>query len=178
MSIDGTAASAEDALTVLSRDHTTVRYLFWEFMMEDATIPAQARVALVEDICSELSIHDLIENELFYPAVRKLLADQELVNEADVEHETMRHLLEQLCPVRLDDQHLHAKIVVLRTWVEHHFNMEESRLFPMIRQTGADLSGLGKTIAERKTQLHVNWTEPMLPPLAAGSGAGTGVSGL
>jgi hemerythrin superfamily protein len=156
MTTDTTAAAQEDAIDLLARDHRIVTELFKEFAKEKG--PSQ--LELVQDICTKLTIHAAIEEELFYPAVRQVLNDDNLLNEAEVEHATAKYIIKQLLPVHGDDDYLRAKVTVLREYTKHHINEEESELFPKIEQSKLDLITLGQQLADRKVALQAQLTTP------------------
>jgi hypothetical protein len=110
MSTDTTATPREDAIDLLTRDHRIVTDLFKEFSKEQG--PSQ--LELVQSICTKLTIHAAIEEELFYPAVRQVVNADDLLNEAEVEHGTAKYLIRQLLAMNKDDGHFCAKVKVLR----------------------------------------------------------------
>src|SRR5262245_5013683 len=92
------AAKSRDAVTLLMDDHRMVKKLFKDFerlAKNDGSAPEKS--AIVRRICSELSVHTRVEEEIFYPAVRKSINDAgDLVDEADVEHDGAKSLIAQL----------------------------------------------------------------------------------
>jgi hemerythrin superfamily protein len=167
---DDTAAEhSGGAVNVLTDDHNRVRGLFKYFAQLEGTGPTAARIAVVEDICKELVIHAAIEEELFYPAARNAINDDELVNEAEVEHGAVQYLINQLLPVNKDDARFCAKVKVLREYIKHHMDEEEKGIFPKVKQTKIDLSALGQQLMERREALrnqlkspeHVTGFEPV-----------------
>ncbi|MEN3292605.1 MAG: hypothetical protein V7642_1858, partial [Burkholderiales bacterium] len=104
-------------------------------------------------ICTELTIHAVIEEELFYPAARSAIGDRGLIDEAEIEHATAKFLIRQLMPVKEGDAQFSAKVTVLREYVKHHINEEENEIFPKARQAKLDLPGLGRQLRDRKKQL-------------------------
>ncbi|MDB5794031.1 MAG: hemerythrin protein [Noviherbaspirillum sp.] len=108
---------------------------------------------LVEDICKELTIHATIEEELFYLAARAAINDNELINEAEIEHAVLKYLIQQLMPVNKSDERFLAKVTVLREYTKHHMNDEETEVFPKAKRSNLDLSALGRQLADRKKAL-------------------------
>jgi hemerythrin superfamily protein len=159
---DTAVGTPGDAIDILTRDHQTVKDLFKDYAALAKTVPIAARMALILEICTELTIHTAIEEELFYPAVRKIINDDDLMNEAEIEHDSAKFLIKQLLPVRPDDEYLHAKVTVLREYTKHHINEEESEMFPKIRKAQPDLSALGKQMMDRKAALQSQLTTPEL----------------
>jgi hemerythrin-like domain-containing protein len=157
MATDDTAVgTSEDAIDMLMRDHRIVKELFKEFAKKDG----KARNPLIEEICTKLTIHTALEEELFYPAVRNEIRDDNLMNEAVIEHATARHIIKQLLPVQDDDEYVQAKVTVLREYIKHHINEEESEMFPKVKQTKLDLKSLGRQMMDRRVALQEQLTTP------------------
>jgi hemerythrin superfamily protein len=151
---DDTAAEhSGGAVNVLTDDHNRVRGLFKYFAQLEGAGPTDARITVVEDICKELIIHAAIEEEIFYPAARNAIKDDELINEAEVEHATAKYLIQQLLPVNKSDARFFAKVTVLREYIKHHMDEEEKEIFPKVKQSKLDLSALGQQLMERKEAL-------------------------
>jgi hemerythrin-like domain-containing protein len=142
-----------DAIALLTDDHKKVKELFRDFAALKDTGPAAAKLALVQAICTELTIHAVIEEELFYPAARSAISDGGLIDEAEIEHGTAKFLIRQLMPVKEGDAQFSAKVTVLREYIKHHINEEENEIFPKARQAKLDLSALGRQLRDRKKQL-------------------------
>jgi hemerythrin superfamily protein len=151
---DDTAAEhSGGAVNVLTDDHNRVRGLFKYFAQLEGAGPTDARITVVEDICKELIIHAAIEEEIFYPAARNAIKDDELINKAEVEHATAKYLIQQLLPVNKSDARFFAKVTVLREYIKHHMDEEEKEIFPKVKQSKLDLSALGQQLMERKEAL-------------------------
>ncbi|TFW35157.1 hemerythrin domain-containing protein [Massilia horti] len=174
---DSTTGISCDAIAVLTTDHERIKLLFREFARLDPVTPAMTQMELVREIWTELTIHAAVEEELFYPAVRKLINDDELINKAEIEHGTMKYLLEQLRYVDSGDPHLRAKLNVLRECTQHHINDEESEMFPRVKQAKSDLLILGQMIMDRKEALYIQLTEQLLPPPPAAARPDTASAG-
>jgi hemerythrin superfamily protein len=171
----------EDAIDILKSDHQIVKEQFKEFARLGLAAPLTTRIVLVQDICIRLTIHATIEEELFYPAVRTVIDDEELMNKAEVEHATAKYIIEQLLPVQLDDEYFHAKVRVLREYTKHHIDEEESIIFPKVKQTHLDLRTLGRQLLDRKLALQGELATPeqliafmssRMPPATHGRGTG------
>lgn len=146
-----------DAIDLLLQDHREVESLFAEFDSLDEGEDDDAE-DLVEDACLELEIHDKLETEIFYPAVREAAAGdddiEDLLNEAEDEHEAVRELIEKLQDMDPDDDARDALFTTLIEQVKHHVEEEESELFPKVKKLeGLDLVELGAEMRERKTEL-------------------------
>lgn len=145
-----------DAIELLKQDHREVEGLFKEFEKlkeEDGEATAQ----VIETACTELKIHDKIETEIFYPAVREQAEQEEvedLLDEAEVEHETVRELIQKLESMDPTDEKRNAHFTVLSEYVKHHVQEEEKEMFPKIKKLKElDLKALGEELKQRKTEL-------------------------
>lgn len=140
---------SQDAIELLMKDHRQVRRLHDEYRKRaDAE-----RVAVLEDLCSLLSAHTQLEEELFYPAVQSAIAHPQLVEEARVEHDLVKQLLSKLQSGMLDRGAREASFEVLMELVGRHLDEEEGRLFPEIRRTGLDLVALARKLHAGRAKL-------------------------
>ena len=146
----GSPAKEQDAITLLRADHKHVSELFADY--EKARSPSKKR-ELVDEICTELSVHAQVEEEIFYPAVKQALKDKELVPEATVEHTTIKDLIAQVEGIEPDGEMFDAKIQVLSEYVKHHVKEEQNEMFPKVKTSSLDMAELGAEIAERKKVL-------------------------
>jgi hemerythrin superfamily protein len=144
------------AIEMLTQDHKRVQKLFRDFEKVDRDDDEGIR-ELVETACLELQIHSMLEEEIFYPAVRSRAANQEqedLLNEAEVEHETVDELIAKLHALEPDDPLYCAYFSVLGEYVKHHVKEEEQELFPkVLAMTGLDLNQLGEDMKLRREEL-------------------------
>jgi hemerythrin superfamily protein len=149
---DDSAAGESDALRLLKADHDEVATMFEEYEDSD---DEREKEELAQRICAALTVHAQIEEEIFYPAAREVLeADElELVNEADVEHATVKELVSQIEASDATDDHFDATIKVLGEYVKHHVREEESELFPLLEARELDREAVGNALAARKTEL-------------------------
>jgi iron-sulfur cluster repair protein YtfE (RIC family) len=141
-----------DAIDMLKQDHDKVESALKEFESLGHQ-DAEACRELIVGVCEELKVHTTLEEEIFYPAVREAIDDEEIMNEAAVEHETAGMLIEQLENMQEDDPNYHATFKVLGEYVRHHIREEESAMFPAARKAGIDLDALGARMCERKQEL-------------------------
>ena len=141
---------AVDATALLRADHKAVSDLFAEY--EKTRSPAR-KMALVSKICTELSVHAQVEEEIFYPAVKAALKDKELVPEAIVEQATMKALIAQVEGVTPDGEMFDAKVRVLAEYVKHHVKEEHTEMFPKAKASKLDMADLGARLAARKSEL-------------------------
>jgi hemerythrin-like domain-containing protein len=144
----------EDAITLLTADHAKVKKLFKEFEdLKEGDGSAEDKSALVTLICYELKVHTEIEEEIFYPAVRKAIDDGGLMDEALVEHAGAKELIAQLEEMSPDDELYDAKVTVLGEQIQHHVKEEEGEMFPKARKAKLDSEALGVQMAQRKAEL-------------------------
>jgi hemerythrin superfamily protein len=141
---------SQDAMTLLRADHKAVSALFAAY--EKAGSAAKKK-QLVSRICSELSVHAQVEEEIFYPAVKRAMKDKELVPEATVEHATLKALIGQIEGVAPDGEMFDAKVKVLSEYVKHHVKEEQNEMFPKAKATKLDMVELGGRMAARKQEL-------------------------
>jgi hemerythrin superfamily protein len=147
-----TAASSrqKDAIQLLKADHREVEKLFSQF---EKTRGEERKMQIARQICMELRIHTQIEEEIFYPASRDFLKDDEIVNEAIVEHQAAKDLIDEIEGMQSPDEMFEAKVTVLKEQVEHHVQEEEKELFPQVQKTDMDLKAIGEQLAMRKKEL-------------------------
>lgn len=143
-------SNSPDALALLKADHELVQDLFDKF--EKARTDKQ-KADLAEQICTELTIHAQIEEEIFYPAVREAIDDDDLMDEADVEHAGAKDLIAQIEASDPGEDHFDAKVTVLGEYVKHHVEEEQSEMFPKVRKAELDLKELGSEMSARKAEL-------------------------
>jgi len=142
---------AADAVALLKQDHRLVESLFEEF--EDAEDDQLAPIA--ERVCQLLTVHAQIEEEILYPNAKEAFDDEddELVNEATVEHASAKELIAQIEAMSPDDELFKAKVKVLSEYIKHHVKEEEGELFPKLKKTDLDLQDLGGQLQSRKLEL-------------------------
>ncbi len=143
-------AAAKNAIALLKADHATVSGLFAEYEKTDSS---KKKKALVAEICTELTVHAQIEEEIFYPAVKAALKDKLLVPEATVEHATVKDLIAQIEGVEPDGEVFDAKVKVLSEYVKHHVKEEQNEMFQKVKDSSLDLVELGAQMAARKVDL-------------------------
>ncbi|KAG0025431.1 hypothetical protein BGZ81_007177 [Podila clonocystis] len=144
------ASSTLGATAMLRADHKHVSKLFAEY---EKTSAITKKKDLVAQICTALTVHAQIEEEIFYPAVKKALKDHELVPEATIEHATLKNLIAQVKDVEPDGEMFDAKITVLSEYVKHHVKEEQNEMFPKVEASKLDMIKLGAQMAARKDEL-------------------------
>jgi hypothetical protein len=143
-----------DALTLLRIDHERIRQLFSDYgRLRDDEDEDEQKAALVDDLCHALTVHGMLEDEIFYPVLRAALDDTELLDEAEEEHMGMRELVARLEVMYPGDEHFDALLAVLAEEVVHHVAREEADLFEAVRTAGVDLMRLGRRLAARRREI-------------------------
>jgi len=143
-------ASPDSAIALLKKDHREVEGYFEEYEdLEDD----KAKGELATKICMALKVHTQIEEEIFYPAARKATGDDDLLDEALVEHAGAKHLIGEIESMKPGDDLYDAKITVLGEQIKHHVKEEEEELFPECESSKMDVVAVGKQMATRKTEL-------------------------
>ena len=141
------AESKQDAIALLKADHRKVEDLFEKF--ENAKGDgAKRKIAL--QICTELTVHTAIEEEIFYPACKGKI-EEDLIKEAYVEHDGAKLLMAEIEAGGPDDEYYDAKVKVLQEQIEHHVKEEEQMLkgmFSQARRAGLDMDALGEQLAD------------------------------
>ena len=141
-----------NAIDLLKEDHDYVKKAFRRFEKMDHE-DHEAMQALVSQVCSALKAHTRVEEELFYPEVRRKIGDEDLVNEAEVEHDSAKVLIRQLERMKPSDPKYPATFTVLGEYVTHHVKEEESEMFPQVKRRKVNLKALGDKLMARKIKL-------------------------
>lgn len=144
------APKGPEAIALLRADHKRVSALFEQY---EKTRSVAKKKELVRTLCEELTVHAQIEEEIFYPAVKRALRDKELVPEATVEHATLKNLIAQVEGAEPDGEMFDAKITVMSEYVKHHVKEEQNEMFPKAKKTSLDMRALGNQMALRKEEL-------------------------
>ena len=137
------------AIALLMEDHEYVKTAFRAFEKMDE----EDQPALVKQVLQALKVHTRIEEEVFYPAVRKAIKDEDLMNEAEVEHDSAKVLIRQLERMKPSNPKFAATFTVLGEYVNHHVKEEVSEMFPKARRARINLKGLGAKLMGRKIRL-------------------------
>jgi hemerythrin-like domain-containing protein len=156
-----TQAHGGGALDFLQGEHDTLRALLRDLdALSGQTDDDERKAELVDDLCHELTVHAMIEEELFYPALRLGGGVDGLVDDAETEHAGVRELVSRLEVLYPGDEHFDTTVTVLAEEVLAHIDKEESRLFDAARACGVDLDELGEQLAARKEELDEDLTAP------------------
>lgn len=146
------------AIELLTEDHEKVLQLFSVFeQMEDDEEDEEDKRELVELACAELTIHAQIEEELFYPALRDVLDEQDLLDEAQVEHDMAKQLIAELESMEPDEDLYDAKFTVLGEYIKHHIEEEQNEIFPKAIKAKIDLEALAVDMLQRKEELQAEF---------------------
>lgn len=124
----GDTAARDEIIDQLKEDHRRAKKAFREFEKMDRQDEAACQ-ALVSQTIAELEIHAELEEDLFYPAIRSALADEALIDEAEVEHMTFHVLIDQLKSMDSADDRYAATFTVLGEYIKHHVKEEEGEIF-------------------------------------------------
>jgi hemerythrin superfamily protein len=100
-----------------------------------------------------LTVHATVEEEIFYPAAREIVEEQDLLDEAEVEHASAKDLIAQIQDMQPEEDLFDAKVKVLGEYIAHHVKEEEKELFPKVRRSKLDLHALGAEMLARKQEL-------------------------
>jgi len=142
-----------DATHLLAQDHRTVEDLFSQF---EKASGKDRKEQIARQICTELKIHTMLEEEIFYPALEGKVEDEALLKEAYVEHDGAKVLVNEIEAGGPDEEFYDAKVTVLKEQIEHHVKEEEKmdgNLFQQARAADVDLDALGEQILARKEEL-------------------------
>lgn len=146
---------AKDAISLLINDHKDVKAMFKKFAgLTDRSTVGKKKIA--DQICHALTLHAQLEEEIFYPAVRTVIKDDDLMDEALVEHAAAKELIAEIEGMDPGDDLYDAKVHVLSEQIDHHVREEEDEMFPKVRKTILDLVELGDEMNARKAQLEVS----------------------
>ena len=149
-----TETDAQDAITLLTEDHEQVKAMFEQYEeLGDRAHVSKHKLAL--QICDELIKHTMIEEEIFYPAVRKAIKDDDIMDESLVEHAAAKDLIAQIQEMDPGDELFDAKVKVLSEQIDHHVQEEEGEMFPKVRKAKLDLQELGEEMAARKENIEL-----------------------
>jgi Hemerythrin HHE cation binding domain len=140
-----------NAIAMLKEDHEKVKDLFERF---EETSGSATKAKIVSEALMAPKVHATIEEELFYPAVRQNIEEEEgIMDEADEEHHVAKVLIAELEKMTGDEDHWDAKFKVLAESVRHHIKEEEGKMFKEAKKTEIDFDILGGQMAQLKQRL-------------------------
>jgi hypothetical protein len=155
-------ADKPDAIALLKADHRKVEALFESF---EKAKSSSVKTSLVQQICTELSVHTAIEEEIFYPACTGQI-EEDTLTEAYVEHDGAKVIIAELLASNPDNEFYDSKVKVLSEQIKHHVKEEEMRsegMFAQARDAGLDMEALGEQMAARKKELLAEFKANGLP---------------
>ncbi len=138
-----------EATTFLMQDHAEVKGMFLQHQAERDN---EIKSVLAQKICTALTVHAMVEEEIFYPEVGRALEDDEMVTEAIEEHGEMKGEIAKIVDGMAAEKFTVRIVKKLMRIVEHHVEEEETEMFPDMRQTGMDLYELGSQMAARRVE--------------------------
>ena len=143
-----------DALKMLKDDHDRVKGMLEKL---DATTERaeKTRTEMLQTLKHELTIHETIEEEILYPALKEFAKTKDIALEGYEEHHVVDGIMSELEATPVDDETWGAKLTVMKENLEHHIEEEEGEMFPKARQVMEEdeLSELGDQMAARKEEL-------------------------
>ncbi len=149
--------AGKDACDLLDADHRAVKKMFKEYEEltgSRARGATQKKLELARHICMELTVHAQIEEEIFYPAVRAAIKDTDMLDEAEVEHQSAKDLIAQIQQMMDADDKFDATVKVLGEYIDHHVKEEKNQIFPKARSARKlDLVAMRDELEERKEEL-------------------------
>lgn len=138
---------AQDAIALLDADHQRVEALYRDF--KSAGGDAAAKLHLAQIICSELTLHAMVEEEIFYPAVAQALGDEQLIEHARAEHQKVKELIAKV----LAAENVDGTLAAIMRHVMEHVQEERRDIFARARASGMELATLGGRIQTRRAEV-------------------------
>jgi hemerythrin superfamily protein len=133
-------------LDKLRSEHHVIEDLFHRFEHADESV----RQRIVREVLSKLEFHSNLEEDFIYPAIRNVIRDKEMVDDAIEEHHIMSLLARDLRQMDARDDRYKAKFRVLTRIVRQHYQDEETRLFPEAMRANVDWSTLGRQVTDSR----------------------------
>jgi hemerythrin superfamily protein len=142
-----------DAISLLKQDHEKVKGIIKQVEETDGRSSSK-REELFQTIVDELTVHERIEEEIFYPTVQKHEKAKELILESYVEHGVVDDLLDEISTIETSDEKWMAAFKVFKENLEHHIQEEEGELFPKVQEIFKEdqLSKMGEQMMTLKEQ--------------------------
>lgn len=138
---------------MLKADHKKVKKAFKDFEKLDPEKNPEECEALVERTLNDIEIHAQLEEQIFYPAARGAIKEEELLDEAEVEHMTAKVLIEQLRTMNADSEKFAATFKVLGEYIDHHVKEEEGEMFKQLTRPGVDWESVLEEMQQQRMQL-------------------------
>jgi hemerythrin-like domain-containing protein len=154
MASRNSSTARSEIIEELKEDHKRVKQAFRQAEKLDAEEDGEELREIVEQTCAELEVHARLEEEVFYPAAREVLKDEQLIDEAEVEHGSAKALIAQLRGMGPDDEKYAATFKVLGEYVNHHVREEENEIFPGLEgRSGAQWEEVRDQMTTRREEL-------------------------
>lgn len=157
----GRGSAKTQIVEMLKADHKKVKKAFKDFEKLDPQEDPERAQALVEQTLADVEVHAELEEQVFYPAARQAIKDQELLEEAEVEHMTAKVLIEQLKGMSAEDEKFAATFKVLGEYINHHVKEEEGEMFEQITGRGVDWDQVLEQMQMRRMELMQEKGMPM-----------------
>ncbi len=141
-------ANEPRAIAMLKEDHRVFDRLFKEF--EEAT--GKRKLDIAQELCLRITMHSKIEEEVFYPAIRGKV-DEDEIEEAIVEHQAAETIIEELEEMDGSEELYDAKVHVLGEQLRHHIEEEETEMFEEAKRSGLDLEVIGQRMQAKQDEL-------------------------
>jgi hemerythrin-like domain-containing protein len=142
-----------EIIDMLKDDHKRVIKAFRDFERMDPHQDPERCQSLVTQTCNELEVHTQLEEKCFYPAARHGVREEDLIEEAEVEHMTAKRLLDDLKKMGPDDEKFAATFRVLGEYVKHHIREEEHEIFPQLSRAKLDWQHLQEDMTKQRQEL-------------------------
>ena len=139
-----------NATQLLKKDHKKVEGLFSKF---EQAKNAGAKQRVCQQVIQELEVHAKLEEEIFYPAVKKHIGEEDMLQEAKQEHQEAKNIMAELKKMNAEDEQFEEKFSELVEGVKHHVEEEEGEMLPKVEESDMDLADIGEQMAERKEEL-------------------------
>jgi hemerythrin superfamily protein len=147
-------ASPLDAVDLLKADHQKVKSLFNQLdTITKQGVSDAEKAALVAKIRDELSVHESVENEVFFPAVREVLRKKDVLQEATQDQEEAGDAIQALGELKPSDAAYDKKLSELGDKIAAHAAEEERDVFPQVQKSNIDTEALGEKMSVRKEEL-------------------------
>jgi hemerythrin superfamily protein len=163
-SASSSGAGQQDAVQLLKADHRKVEGLFSQY---ESASNEEMKQSIARQACKELIIHTLLEEEIFYPACREDDVEEAIMDEAQVEHDGAKIMINELLSQEPDSEMYDAKFKILSEYIKHHVGEEEKPsdgIFASAQKKGVDMKALGEKLAARKQELMARMKEDDLQP--------------
>lgn len=157
----GRGSAKTQIIEMLKADHKKVKKAFKEFEKLEPQQDPESASALVEQTLADIEVHAELEEQVFYPAARQAIKDEELLEEAEVEHMTAKVLIEQLKGMGPEDEKYAATFKVLGEYINHHVKEEEGEMFEQMTGRGVEWDQVLEQMQMRRMELMQEKGMPM-----------------